>query len=123
MVFDDDKGLVSHMDIPFQFFEYDDSFDFWKRLDLASKTLVDEEIRDAFIVSCEEKGGNKDHDGIGTFYLIGRCKWEVDCWFIYGDLIYDTDSESLMVEDTYLRLNFLVNLKCELMNNETYRER
>jgi hypothetical protein len=65
IISDDDKGLVSHVDIPFQIYEYDDSFDVFERMALMSKPLVDEEISDAFDVSCEEKGGSKDHDGIG----------------------------------------------------------
>lgn len=71
MISDDDKGLVSHVDIPFQISKYGDSIAVLERMDPPAKLLVDEKIPNDSVVSSEEKGGTKDHDCIGKFCLIG----------------------------------------------------
>lgn len=49
-IFNDEKGLVSHVDFPFQIFEYDDCLDFLESMDLVAKPLVDEEMLPLFHV-------------------------------------------------------------------------
>jgi hypothetical protein len=72
-----------------------------KRIDVVDKPLEEQEIAGTSISSCDEKHGSQKDDDVGTPFVIGRHRWDVNCWFIHGDLIYDTQGESSMEEDMF----------------------
>jgi hypothetical protein len=108
--------LVSH--VPSQIDEFNDrSFDDLKKTDIAKKPLEDEGFSGALIPSYNEEDNQSDDD-IDKFCLVGRCRWDIDCWFFHKEPIYDTDSESLMMEGTNLHFPFSASLEDNFMRYE-----
>jgi hypothetical protein len=58
--------------------------------------LEDEDFLDVSILLFDEKHGSQNHDDIGTFFLVRRRRWDIDCCFFLGDPIYDIDNKNVM---------------------------
>jgi hypothetical protein len=74
----EDKGLVSYA--PFQNSEFDDeSIDDLKRIELVEKPLEEQEFAMYFpLSSCDKQHGSQEDDDVGTLFVIGRHRWDVD---------------------------------------------
>jgi hypothetical protein len=90
----EDKGLVSY--IPFQNFEFNESFDDLEREDFVEKPFEGEDVLGVLIPLCKEEHGSQEDEDLSTLFLIGRHRWDLDHCFFCGDPIYAMDSESMM---------------------------
>jgi hypothetical protein len=86
-----------------------------KRIHLEEKPLEDEDFLGVPILSCDEKRGEQKHDDISRKFLVGKHRWDMDCWFFHGDPIYDTNNEILMARGADLHLPFPISLEDNFM--------
>jgi hypothetical protein len=105
--------------VPFQISEFNDEFlDDLKRIDVVEKPLEDENIACASTSSCDKQYGSQDDDDVGTLFVISGHRWDVDHWFLHGDPIYDTDSESLIEENLNWHSPHPISIGSHFMEHE-----
>ena len=57
------------------------------------RLLYDDEMLDVFISSCDENEGIQVFEVSNENFQIDRHSLGMDCWKLFGDLIYETDGD------------------------------
>lgn len=49
--------------------------------------MEQQEIASVSASSCDKQHSSQEDDDVDTLFVIGRHRWDVDCWFLHEDPI------------------------------------